>query len=301
MAPKQCYNFLSSWILLFLLLPGLALSESNTQETGYVLGSGDVLSLTIIAGGEEQAKADLVVSNAGEVNIPFIGKVKAAGLSLSDFEQKIFVPLERDYFVKPQIYLLITEYHSLSFFISGAIRQPGMYEMDFTPTVMDLIAKAGGVLSERGNIAYILPGTKRVAFDKDGNALETSEKNPKTIDLIELLDRGDMTGNSLLTTGDTIYIPHGNKLNQSGTKIYVEGEVKSPGVFDYQPGLTALAVCIMAGGFDKYAAPSRTRVIRNEVDGQVIIKIDLEKVTTGDLGDQVLKPGDRIHVPETWL
>jgi len=91
------------------------------------------------------------------------------------------------------------------------------------------------------------------------------------------------------------------QLNQSQTKIYVEGEVKHPGIFDYQPGLTAMGACIMAGGFDKYAAPERARVIRIKEKGQEIIRINLNRVKKGAIADITLRPGDRIHIPESWL
>ena len=57
----------------------------------------------------------------------------------------------------------------------------------------------------------------------------------------------------------------------------------------------------MAGGFGKFSAPNRTRVIRKKGDGVEIIKINLEKVKEGKAKDIELKPGDRIHVPESWL
>ena len=83
--------------------------------------------------------------------------------------------------------------------------------------------------------------------------------------------------------------------------VSVEGEVKKPGVYDYQRGITALKACIMAGGFDKFAAPNRARIIRTEDDKRVVIKLDLNDVKEGKIPDIELKPGDRIHIPEAWL
>lgn len=84
-------------------------------------------------------------------------------------------------------------------------------------------------------------------------------------------------------------------------QISVEGEVKRPGVYNYQRGMTALNACIMAGGFDKYAAANRTLIIRKKGGKQVIIKVNLNDVKEGKAPDVELRPGDRIHVPETWL
>ena len=266
------------------------------QQTGngarpvYKIGPGDIITLNILAGGMEQARSDLVVSDRGEISVPFIGSIKASGLTLKDLEKKIYVPLEKDYFVDPQINIQMKEYHSLSYTISGAVNKPGKYELNFHPTIMDLIAKAGGMARDRGNIAYVL---------KSGSTMQ--DKDPVTIDLTRLLNDGDMNQNVLLETGDTVYIPMQTQLDPTRSKIYLEGEIAKPGMIDYQPGLTALSACIMAGGFSKYAAPSRARIIRIKDDSHEIIKINLDKIKDGDDADFPLKPGDRIHIPQTWL
>lgn len=280
------------------------------EESGYRLGTGDVVSISILAGGMEQAAKDMVVGEGGGVTVPFIGKIQAAGLTVSELEKQIIPPLARDYFVNPQVHLRIKEYRSLQFFISGTVFNPGIYSLDFVPTIMDLIAKAGGVTPERGNQAYVLRGgddlsvmaaAASMSDEEFSESIEDARTKPIIVDLQRLLDEGDMTENIRLKNGDTVYIPQGTRLDLAGTKIYVQGEVRSPGVFDYQPGLTALAACIMAGGFDKFAAPNRARVIRT-VDGErKVISINLKRVQTGESPDLPLKPGDLIHIPESWL
>ena len=81
----------------------------------------------------------------------------------------------------------------------------------------------------------------------------------------------------------------------------MEGEVEEPGAYEYRPGMTAMNACIMAGGFSTFAAPNRTKIIRKKGDKTEVIKIDLNDVRDGDIPDIELQPGDRIHVPETWL
>lgn len=294
------------FITCFTLISVSGFCKSGQETSGYRVGPEDVLIISILAGGEKQVETQMVVGSNGYVNVPFIGKIKAGGRTMEALEKAIIAPLEADYFVNPQVHLQIKEYHSLQFFISGAVKNPGMFELDFTPTVMDLVASAGGVLPERGNIAYILRGVAQKGLAggvlTDETLTETiSKTEPIRIDLIKLLDEGDMTQNIRLKSGDTIYIPLGTKLNQTTTKVYVQGEVKNPGVFDYQPGLTALSACIMAGGFAKFAAPNRAKVIRRTKEGPETIKLNLEKVIAGDLPDLPLRPGDRIHIPESWL
>ena len=279
----------------------LAIPSCRAQSKAYVIGPRDVLSLTIYAGGEKQQEVDLTVSAKGVINAPFVGPIKAAGLTLPQLEDRITRPLAKDYFVSPEVNIRVAEYRSLRYFISGAVKEPGLYEMTSRTTLMELIAKAGGVVPDRGNVAYILHGSAEEVVDgKSINEL-LSRKEPIKVDLESLLDRGDMSANLPLVPGDVVYLPLGKALNLAKSKIYVGGKIEKPGLYDYQPGLTALSACILAGGFAKFSAPNRTKIIRKENGQQTVIEIDLNDVKEGDAPDVELKPGDRIHVPESWL
>jgi len=273
----------------------------QARDKAYIIGPRDVLSLTIYAGGEEQQAVDLTVSAKGTINVPFVGAMKAAGLTIPQLEDRITRPLAKDYFVAPEVNIRVAGYHSLRYFISGAVKEPGLYEMTSRTTLMELIAKAGGVFPDRGNVAYILRGsTDKVVEGKSINEL-ISRKEPIKVDLESLLDRGDMSANLSLVPGDVVYLPLGKALNLAKSKIYVGGKIEKPGLYDYQPGLTALSACILAGGFAKFSAPNRTKIIRKENGEQMVIEVDLNDVKEGDAPDVELKPGDRIHVPESWL
>ena len=289
-------------VQLILLLIVFAVSNpAQAQMEAYRMGPRDVISLTIYAGGELQNQVDLTISEKGTINVPFIGPVQAADLTILELEKIIAKPLAQDYFVNPDVIVSVKEYHSLQYFISGAVKSPGLYEMTSKASLLELIAKAGGVVPERGNVAYIQRKSAEVdAKRRNANGLASQNDSIK-VDLKKLLDQGDMTQNRGLESGDVVYIPPEKTLNLAESKIYVGGEVKKPGIFDYQPGLTALNACIMAGGFTKFAAPNRTRVIRQQGDQQIILKIDLNDVKKGKIEDVKLLPGDRIQVPETWL
>jgi polysaccharide export outer membrane protein len=292
------------FVIILLLIPfWLLVSQTplQAQDTAYRIGPLDVLTLTIFAGGEKQNVSNMTVSSQGMINVPFIGPVMAKGLTISQLEDKVTKPLAADYFVNPEINIVISEYHSLHYYISGAVRAPGLYEMKSRPTLLELIAKAGGASTNHGNIVYILHPSSEQAPSKKQNQKHYSDKEPLKIDLNKLVDKGDLSQNIELQPGDVIYIPLQSSQNLSASKIYVEGEVKSPGIYTYQEGLTALNACIMAGGFSKFAAPNRTRIIRQNGDKVIIIKIDLIDVRNGKIPDAEIKPGDRILIPETWL
>lgn len=263
---------------------------SPAVSADYTIGPGDVLSVSIFAGGEEQVAVDLAVSGQGLINAPFVGPVSAEGLATNELEMKLLTPLKQDFFVDPQVHVQVKEYHSLWFSISGAVKKPGKYEVQSQTTLMELIAKAEGATPERGNVAYVMRE-------------DTSTENggPLKIDLSKLLDEGDMSHNLLLHSGDSVYIPLVKGMKQSDAMVFVSGKVKNPGLQEYQPGLTALAVCIMAGGFDEFAAPNRTTIVRTNGSEQEVFKVNLNDVIDGDIADFPLKAGDRVHVPESWL
>ena len=288
---------LAACLLVRLALP----APSLAQRDEYRIGATDVINLKVYAGGEQQLDMDLTVSVQGFISAPMVGQIRAMGYTVTQLEESIRVPLERDYFVDPQVHIVITEYHSLHYYISGAVRNPGGYESTSRLTLMELIAKAGGALPERGSVAYVLRSAATEVESSTDMSTLVNTRDPDKIDLRRLLDQGDLNSDVILEAGDVVYIPLQKSLSLASSKIYVDGQVKSPGVYDYQPGLTALNACVMAGGFSKFAAPNRASIIRVQNGRQRVLKINLVAVREGKLIDPELEPGDRIHVPETWF
>jgi polysaccharide export outer membrane protein len=285
--------------LIFFFLIFIFSDVAQAQLEAYRIGPRDVITLTIYAGGELQNRLDLTVSAHGMINVPFIGSVRAADHTASELEALITKPLAADYFVNPEVSLIVKGYHSLYYYISGAVETPGLYEMASRATLLELIAKAEGLLPSRGNVAYIKrKSARRTANGQDVAHLASGNGSIK-VDLHKLLDQGDMSQNLSLEPGDLVYIPLGKMLDVTESKIYVAGRVKRPGSFDYQPGMTALNACTMAGGFTVWAKPQNTRVIRQQDGEQIVIKINLNDVREGKIADVKLQPGDNIHVSDS--
>ncbi|PIU32429.1 MAG: polysaccharide export protein [Syntrophobacteraceae bacterium CG07_land_8_20_14_0_80_61_8] len=270
-------------------------------EQPYIIGTGDVLSVIIFAGGTSQQSLDVTVASDGTVNFPFLGKVKAAGLSLVDFTQAVTAPLSRDYFVSPQVIVNIKDYKSKQVYVTGAIQKPGLYNLEKDPTVLAVIAMAGGVTKERGRYAHVIRGSIDKLQGQDIAKL-VNEGESVRVDLQRLLEQGDTLENIRLTPGDVVYFSPTNFSDLTEYKVYVMGKVEKPGVYDFQQGLTALDACILAGGFAKYAAPNRTVITRRQPgQDQESIAVNLDNVRKGSDKDVPLKPGDRIYVPESWF
>lgn len=87
-------------------------------------------------------------------------------------------------------------------------------------------------------------------------------------------------------------------------RVYVGGEVGTPGLFTVVPGMTVLQAVIYAGGFKETAKPGAVIVIRKGPDNRPIpIRVDLDPSLDGESadGDIRLEPADIVYVPKTWI
>ncbi|PZP55835.1 MAG: hypothetical protein DI586_05585 [Micavibrio aeruginosavorus] len=138
------------FILMLFVLPALALSGCAAQpapaksvpagEEAYILGSGD--SLRIIVYGQEELSGEFKIDPSGQISIPLIRSVKAAGLTVRQLEDVITSELEPDYVVDPKVSIEVLEYRSV--YILGEVRTPGKYPYVPNMTVLQAVAVAGG-------------------------------------------------------------------------------------------------------------------------------------------------------------
>ncbi|MFQ5964087.1 MAG: polysaccharide biosynthesis/export family protein [Candidatus Scalinduaceae bacterium] len=86
-------------------------------------------------------------------------------------------------------------------------------------------------------------------------------------------------------------------------EVFVVGEVTTSGAIPILGKyLSVLEAVAKAGGFTEFAAPNRIKVIRVEEGEEKTIMVNLNKVRKGDKSlDIILKPGDVVVVPETYM
>lgn len=116
-------------------LPVMAEPDEN-----YRLGSGDKLKVTIY--GEDDLSGEVTVDGSGQVQLPLIGRVKAAGLSVHEFVDEITKAYEDGYLKGPRISAEIENYRP--FYIMGEVNKPGEYPYENGLSVLGAVALAGG-------------------------------------------------------------------------------------------------------------------------------------------------------------
>lgn len=119
----------------------------ESSELISALGPGDLLSLTVV-GHPDVARPEVPqrIDPQGNLNLPLVGSVELAGLTVSQGRAKIETELER-YLVEPKVGLAVTETAARQAFVLGEVAKPGAYVLDRPINVLQLLAKAGGAVS----------------------------------------------------------------------------------------------------------------------------------------------------------
>ncbi len=132
--------------ILIALIFILSFCSFANDSQNYILGAGDKIEIKVF--GQPDLDVTSLLGNSGEINYPFLGKVKLVGLSIAQVEQTISEGLQPDYLVKPNVYAQVIEYRP--FYIHGEVKKPGGYAYQPAMTVNQAIALAGG-LTERAS------------------------------------------------------------------------------------------------------------------------------------------------------
>jgi polysaccharide export outer membrane protein len=87
------------------------------------------------------------------------------------------------------------------------------------------------------------------------------------------------------------------------SQVKAVGQVKSPQGMAYREGMRVLDLLLAVGGMTDFAAGNRAKIMRQENDRSVEIKVHLaDLINKGDMSQNVLlKSGDVLIVPESML
>jgi polysaccharide biosynthesis/export protein len=260
----------------------------------YKIGPEDLLEISVFE--DEKLNKTVRVSSQGNISLPLLGILKVKGLTANELEKEIRDLLAEKYFQDPHVSVFIKEYRNQRISVMGSVEKPGVYDVTGQKTVLDILAIAGGLKEEAGQLLFLIRPPK---FEEEATKgkKDSDDQSPKTfmIDLEGLLVKGDLALNLPLIHGDVINIP------VSG-KIFVGGEVKSPGGFALKgKKLTVSQAITLAGGLGPKAAGSETKVFRYSEKGtdKEILSANVYAIQKGQEEDLHLKESDIVIVPKS--
>jgi len=135
--PWLCAAFIAASIL------AGAAHSTLADSPSYPIGAGDVLQISIYAGGEVQESFTAEVSSSGTITAPLLGELSIAGLTPPEVSQRLTERLSRGYYVNPSVIVNVKEYGG-KVYIIGEVRRPGAYSIGDGLSVLNACILAGG-------------------------------------------------------------------------------------------------------------------------------------------------------------
>ena len=152
-------------------------SNSKAAVHDYVIGNGDLLSITVFD--VPELTRDVRVSQTGTISIPLVPvRLEVNGLSEIQAEQKIAEVLEANGLVShAEVGVVVKEHKSKPITIVGAVAHPMVYEADRPVTLLEAIAQAGGVTNDAGD-SVIVSRTHTATFVEIPNPTSITPNQP---------------------------------------------------------------------------------------------------------------------------
>jgi polysaccharide export outer membrane protein len=117
--------------------------DASAPSPDYAIGPGDVLSVTTFQ--EKDLTLDHVqVDASGNILLPLIGSVHAAGISSAALSTEIEARLAKRYLRDPQVSVIVTAAVSQKVTVDGSVTQAGVYPLQGETTLLQAIAMAKG-------------------------------------------------------------------------------------------------------------------------------------------------------------
>ncbi|HXV76854.1 MAG TPA: polysaccharide biosynthesis/export family protein [Candidatus Polarisedimenticolaceae bacterium] len=251
----------------------------------YRIGRQDLLEIAVFD--VEELDQTVRVADDGSITMPLLGKLRVAGLTKFELERMIAEQLDDRFIRDPQVTVFIKEYESKKVAVSGAVKNPGTYEMLGQKTILEMLSEAGGLDQDLGKEIIIFrkpvgEPTRRLAVDLD-----------------RLVYRAEPELNLIVEPGDIIYVPAVEKI-----RIFVSGAVRNPDLYEVprDEPVTVLKAVTLAGGVTDRAAEKKIQIIRNDENGErTILLVNLRKVKQGRVEDPLLRKDDIVLVPESFF
>lgn len=237
----------------------------------YVVGPGDTLLVQLV--GNTKGRYSLVVGRDGRVNFPELGPIAVSGRRFEDMRTELETRV-REQMIGTQASISIGELRSIRVFVLGDAETPGSYTVSGLSTITNALFVSGGV-KKIGSLRNV--------------QLKRAGRTVLTLDLYDLLLRGDTSADARLLPGDVIFIP------PVGATVGLSGEVRRPAIYELKNESTAAQLLELGGGLLPEADPTIATLERVS-DQRQRITVDVN-LANGGGRSQALRSGDTLRVP----
>ena len=260
------------------------ISDIYDYRYEYILGPADSISLDLTD--TDDLDNTYLIDEYGMIDLPFIGKIKIADLTLNE-AQNILMEVIDNYYKNPDIQLKIEAFNSSKIHIVGAVRNQITINLDQKPIKL---IEAAIQANFNPSAADKLFGTKGF-LRRDGKVYK--------INLANAFQSSDEKENFYLKKNDVIFI------DRNSDSIHVFGEVLKPGV--YYPNLDySLTELISTSGLNQLTANAKKIYVIRETHNAFleidIFKLDVRNPVNLIVGKKfMLQEKDIVFVPPSEI
>ncbi|MFL2703244.1 MAG: SLBB domain-containing protein [Gammaproteobacteria bacterium] len=206
----------------------MPINEPN-PDSGYMLDVGDILQIQLV--GQNDYIEDFLISSDGSINLPDIGKIIVAGLSLNDTSMLIKSKVNSA-FINTEAFISLSEIRDVNILVTGNAQNPGIYTLTGNSNILHAISAAGGI-SEFGSL-------REINLIRDNIIIET-------LDVYDLLIEGQYNLNKRLRSGDVVFVEARKNI------ITIDGAINRPAKYEALDDQKLISIIEYANGINRIA------------------------------------------------
>jgi polysaccharide export outer membrane protein len=264
-----------------------------------LIGPGD--RLNIIATNFEKITKEWTVGSSGDLNLPLIGVVHAAGKTIGELETELETRSAK-YIKEPHVTVHLVELRSQPVNVTGSVDKPGIYQLAGSKNLFEVMLLAGAPKGT-GQTITVRRNAELDSFDIPGvSEYVDGGVRSITLNVTEVMSgRGDQAGLEILPR-DTILV----SAAPPPRYVQITGEVPRPGAIELvsKDNISLMQVVAIAGGATNLANKGNTLIWHINDDGfrsDQFISVDLAKIEKGEAKDLSLTAGDIVLIQRSGM
>ncbi len=245
----------------------MPINEPNF-DSSYILDFGDTLDIQLI--GQKNINVETPIKRDGSINIPEIGKIFVAGLSLESTNLLIKNKISNAY-IGVEVFVSLVNIRDIQVLVTGYAYNPGIYTLNGNSNILHALSMAGGI-DENGSY-------RKIDLIRDDKVISS-------IDLYDIFIHGKSGFGERLRSGDSILIKPVKNL------VTISGSVLRPGSYELKSGQTFLDLFNYGNGFSPSANRDTLRIERLDKEEVKFISVN----NLQNLSSIKPLPGDRLNI-----
>lgn len=271
----------------------VATGPATRAPDTYTLGPGDQMVIRA-SGIEEITDKPIPIDSLGNIDLPTVGRIAAAGLTTEQLEAAIKARLKK-YLVDPDVSVYLAEMRSQPISVLGAVQQPGVHQLQGEKSLFEVLSLAGGLRENSGNVVKI---TRKLRWGRIPLANVQDDPSGQfsvaSVSVKDIMSASNPAENITIKPEDVVSVPQADM-------IYAIGAIKKPGGYalGVNRSLSVLQILSLAEGLEKIAATSDAKIMRAVAgtSDRTEIPVNLKKILAGKGSDVPLQADDILFVP----